>query len=240
MGGGGRVRAGLTFALAILDGNRRFAKKKILNHPLKGHDEGAKKVDTLIDWAKELGIKELTLYVFSVQNFNRPKEEVDYLFDLFARKFSELSEKEGKLKEKGVKINFVGRLFMFPKNVQESAANLMKKTEGNNGIIVNFAMGYGGCEEIVDATKKIAEKVKNGELKPEDIDEETFEEYLYNPSKPDLIIRTSGEFRLSNFLNYQGAYSELFFVNKLWPEFEKSDLVEVIQQFRERGRRFGS
>jgi undecaprenyl diphosphate synthase len=128
---------------------------------------------------------------------------------------------------------------MFPKNLQESAINLMKKTEKNNSIIVNFAMGYGGCEEIIDATKKIAEKVRKGELKPEDIDEEMFEEYLYNPSKPDLIIRTSGEFRLSNFLNYQGAYSELFFVKKLWPEFEKADLVEVIQQFKERGRRFG-
>jgi len=221
----------------IVDGNRRFARK-VLNHPFKGHDEGARKFDLLIDWAKELGIKELTLYIFSMQNFRRTKEEVDYLFDLFDKKFNELS-KSNKLNEKGIRINFIGRLFMFPKNIQESAKNLADKTKNNKDLIVNLAMGYGGREEIVDAAKKIAEKVKKGELEPEDIDESVFESALYNPSKPDLIIRTSGEFRLSNFLNYQGAYSELFFVKKLWPEFEKEDLVEVIKQFKERSRRFG-
>ncbi len=221
----------------IVDGNRRFAKK-ILNHPFKGHDEGAKKIDLLIDWAKELGIKELTLYVFSMQNFSRPKEEVDYLFDLFEKKFNELL-KSGKLNEKGIRINFVGRLFMFPKGVQDGAKKLMEKTKNNKDLIVNFALGYGGREEIVDAAKKIAERVKKGEIKVEDIDENLFEKYLYNSSQPDLIIRTSGESRLSNFLNFQGAYSELFFVKKFWPEFEKADLVEVIKQFRERNRRFG-
>ena len=221
----------------IVDGNRRLAKK-ILNHPFKGHDEGAKKIDLLIDWAKELGIKELTLYVFSMQNFSRPKEEVDYLFDLFEKKFNELL-KSGKLNEKGIRINFVGRLFMFPKGVQDGAKKLMEKTKNNKDLIVNFALGYGGREEIVDAAKKIAERVKKGEIKVEDIDENLFEKYLYNSSQPDLIIRTSGESRLSNFLNFQGAYSELFFVKKFWPEFEKADLVEVIKQFRERNRRFG-
>ncbi len=221
----------------IVDGNRRFAKK-ILNHPFKGHDEGAKKIDLLIDWAKELGIKELTLYVFSMQNFSRPKEEVDYLFDLFEKKFNELL-KSGKQNEKGIRINFVGRLFMFPKGVQDGAKKLMEKTKNNKDLIVNFALGYGGREEIVDAAKKIAERVKKGEIKVEDIDENLFEKYLYNSSQPDLIIRTSGESRLSNFLNFQGAYSELFFVKKFWPEFEKADLVEVIKQFRERNRRFG-
>ncbi len=222
----------------ILDGNRRFARK-ILNHPFKGHDKGAQKIEMLIDWAKELNVKELTLYVFSLQNFKRPKEEVDYLFNLFVRKFNELSEKEAKLREKGIRINFVGRLFMFPKNVQQSAKKLMEKTGNNNELIVNFAMGYGGREEIIDAAKRIAEKVKENKLKIDDIDEETFEEHLYNASAPDIIIRTSGENRISNFLSYQSAYSEFFFINKLWPEFEKEDFVEVINNFRTRERRFG-
>ena len=221
----------------IIDGNRRFAKK-MLNHPFKGHDEGAKKIDMLIDWAKELEIKELTLYVFSMQNFKRPKDEVDYLFDLFEKKFTELS-KSKKLKEKGIRINFVGRLFMFPKGVQDSARKLMENTKDNNELIVNFALGYGGQEEIVDAANEIARKVKRGELNPEDISEDLFEECLYNPSKPEIVIRTSGEKRISNFLNYQSAYSELFFIDKLWPEFEKADLLEILSEFKQRHRRFG-
>jgi tritrans,polycis-undecaprenyl-diphosphate synthase [geranylgeranyl-diphosphate specific] len=221
----------------IIDGNRRFAQK-MLNHPFKGHEEGARKMEMLIDWAKELGIKELTLYIFSIQNFRRPKEEVDYLFDLFEKKFNELAE-SSKLGENGIRINFIGRLFMFPKGVQEGAKKLTEKTKNNRDLVVNFAMGYGGREEIVDATKKIAEKVKKGEIEAEDIDEDLFEQFLYSPSQPDIIIRTSGEMRISNFLNFQSAYSELFFVKKLWPEFEKEDLVGVIKQFRERNRRFG-
>jgi len=221
----------------IIDGNRRFARK-FLNHPFKGHDDGARKIDMLIDWAKELGIKELTLYVFSVQNFKRPKDEVDYLFDLFERKFTELS-KSKKLKEKGIRINFIGRMFMFPKGVQESAKKLMETTNENKELVVNFALGYGGQEEIVDAAREIARKVKRGELNPEDISEDLFEECLYNSSKPEIVIRTSGEKRISNFLSYQSAYSELFFIDKLWPEFEKEDLLEILSEFKSRHRRFG-
>jgi len=222
----------------IVDGNRRFARK-VLNHPFKGHEEGSKKVELLIDWAKEMGIKELTLYVFSMQNFQRPKEEVDYLFELFVRKFKELSEKEEKLKEKGIKINFVGRMYLFPKNVQESALALKEKTKNNSELAVNFAFGYGGREEIVDAVRKIAEKVKKGELSAEDINEDVFEDCLYNASRPDIIIRTSGERRISNFLSFQGAYSEIFFIDKLFPEIEKEDFVGIINDFKARDRRFG-
>ncbi len=222
----------------IVDGNRRFARK-VLGHPFKGHDAGSEKVELLIDWAKELGIKELTLYVFSMQNFKRPKKEVDYLFELFEKKFSELSDKKEKLKEKGIKINFVGRLYLLPKKVQDKAMKLKEDTKENNSLTVNFAMGYGGREEIIDAAKKMAEKVKAGKLSIEDIDEGKFEECLYNPSQPDLVIRTSGENRISNFLSFQSAYSEFFFVNKLFPEIEKEDFVKIITSFRNRDRRFG-
>jgi len=221
----------------IVDGNRRFAKKA-LNHPFRGHEEGVKKIEMLIDWVKELGIEELTLYVFSMQNFKRKKEELDYLFELFERKFKELSRSK-KLNEKGIRINFIGRLFMFPRGVQEAAKKLAEKTKENKELVVNFALGYGGREEIVDAARKIAAMVKEGRLDPDEIDESLFSQYLYNPSEPDIIIRTSGEMRISNFLPYQSAYSEFFFIKKLWPEFDKEDLLEVLAEFRQRHRRFG-
>ena len=221
----------------ILDGNRRFAKRLMLK-PWKGHEWGAGKVEKLFTWAKELEIKELTLYAFSAQNFNRPKKEFDYLMDIFHTEFEKLLKDERLMKDK-VRMNFVGRLWMFPKNVHLKMTELMEKTKKNDGYVVNIAMGYGGREEVMDATMKIAKKIKSGELKVEELNEEVFSKNLYFDSEPDLIIRTGGDRRTSNFLLWQSPYSEWFFLEKTWPEFEKEDLIKVLDEFKLRERRFG-
>ncbi len=221
----------------ILDGNRRFSKKLMLK-PWKGHEWGAKKVEKLFDWTKELGVKELTLYVFSIENFNRPKKEFDFLMDLFFKEFSRMLKSE-RLSDEGIRINFIGRLKMFPDNIQKVMNELVEKTKDHNNKIVNFAMAYGGRAEIIDATRKIAEKIKKGELDLDEINEESFSKNLYMDSEPDLIIRTSGEKRISGFLLWQSSYAEFYFVDKFWPEFEKEDLVLAIEDYSTRQRRFG-
>ncbi|MBI2141087.1 di-trans,poly-cis-decaprenylcistransferase [Candidatus Woesearchaeota archaeon] len=225
----------------ILDGNRRFAKRLMLK-PWMGHEWGRKKVEKLLDWCVELGIKELTLYAFSVDNFNRPKEEFDYIMKLFKEACEQLRT-DKRLQEKGnkmgIRMRFLGRLEMFPEVVRKLMRELMEKTAKNRGLIVNFCMAYGGRQEIADAARKIMGDVESGKLAASDVNEETFKKYLYMPDDPDLIIRTGGEKRLSGFLLYQSSYSELFFLEKMWPEFEKEDLVQVIEEFRQRHRRFG-
>ena len=219
----------------IVDGNRRLAKKLMLK-PWKGHELGAEKLEKLFEWCKELNIKELTLYCFSIENFNRPKEEFNYLMDLFKKEFTKMKD-DSRLKD--IKINFIGRINMFPKDVQDSMNVLMEKTKNSKPYMINFAMAYGGRAEVIDATKKIAEAVKEGKLNVDDINEQVFEKNLYNASEPDLIIRTSGEKRTSGFLIYQAAYSELIFIDKMWPEFEKEDFVKAIKEYSNRQRRFG-
>ncbi|MEW6062801.1 MAG: polyprenyl diphosphate synthase [Nanoarchaeota archaeon] len=220
----------------ILDGNRRFAKRLMLK-PYKGHEWGYKKVEKLLDWCKELNIKELTLYTFSVENFNRPKKEFNYLMKLFREAFNALRKEKKKIKD--LRINFIGRLKMFPKDVQKSMYKLMEETKKHKKYIINFAMAYGGRAEIIDATRKIASLVKKGKLSINKINESIFEKGLYLKSQPDMIIRTS-EQRLSGFLLWQSAYSEIIFLpNKLWPEFTKRDLVKCIDDYNNRERRFG-
>ena len=221
----------------ILDGNRRFSKKLMMK-PWKGHEWGARKVEKLLDWSKELGIKELTLYAFSVENFNRPKDEFNYLMGLFRAEFKKLLDGK-RLETENIRMNFIGRIWMFPKDIQESMKKIMDLTAKNKDHIVNFAMAYGGQAEIIDAVRKIADQLEKGELNIDKINEETFKDYLYMSDGPDLIIRTGGERRTSNFLNYQSAYSEWVFLEKTWPEFEKEDLVNCIQDFNKRDRRFG-
>lgn|SRR3989338_3464078 len=215
----------------ILDGNRRYAQK----HKLalwKGHELGAKKVEDLMDWCNELGVKELTLYSFSTENFNRSKNEIDYLMNLFRKQISKL-KKDKRLDKNKIRVNFIGRLSLFPKNIQKEMRELMEKTRKNNGFIVNFAMGYGGRQEIVDAVNKLLSKgVK-------EIDEKGFEDYLCLKDKPDLLIRPGGEMRISNFLLWQMAYTEFYFTDKLWPEFTKKDLVMAVEDYKKRERRFG-
>lgn len=225
----------------ILDGNRRFSKKLMMK-PWMGHEWGAKKVEKLASWCKELGVKELTLYTFSIQNFNRPKIEFDFLMKLFRKSFKDLVEDAKKWKElveNKVRINFIGRLWKFPKDVQEAMNNLMEKTKDFGEHIINFAMAYGGREEVIDAVKKLAEDVKEGKVNVEDINEEVFAKNLYTESEPEMIIRTGGEKRTSNFLLWQSNYSEWFFLEKYWPEFEKEDFKKCLEEYAERERRFG-
>src|SRR3989344_5639424 len=156
----------------VLDGNRRLAKRLMLK-PFKGHEYGAKKVSELLDWCKEYGIKELTLYAFSIENFDRPKQEFDFLMDLFEKEFKKVKHDERIYDEK-VKINFIGRIDMFPEKVKKQMKDLMVSTKNHSNFIVNFAMAYGGRAEIIDATKKIAQQIKEGKLNIDQINEEVF------------------------------------------------------------------
>lgn len=221
----------------ILDGNRRFAKRLMLE-PWKGHELGFEKLKKLFKWCKELNIKELTLYCFSMQNFNRPKKEFDYLMDIFEKAFNEILTNEDILKYK-IKINVIGRYYLLPEKVQIAIKKAVDATKNYNDYKINIALAYGGREEIIDAMKKIAEKVKNKDLKINEINEKTFAENLYLDKEPDLIIRTGGEKRTSNFLPWQSIYSEWFFLEKIWPEFEKQDLINIIEEYKNRERRFG-
>ncbi len=227
-----------THIAIILDGNRRWAKKNRMK-PWKGHEEGVKKVKQLVQWAIELGIKELTLFSFSTDNFKRQKKEVDYLMSIFRKGFEKL-RKDPSLKKNGIRVRAIGRLWMFPIAVQKSLQELTDATKNNKKCIVNFALAYGGRQEIVDAARKIAEMVKHNGLEPKEITEELITKNLYLQSEPEIIIRPGGEKRVSNFLIWQGNYSEWFFLEKMWPDFTKNDLKKTIRVFNERQRRFGS
>ena len=221
----------------IMDGNRRYAQSKGLA-AWKGHEEGEKRFEDLLKWCEEFNIKELTLYTFSVQNFNRPKQEFDFLMKLLKEGTKKIIEDES-FNEKGIKIMFLGRLYLFDDEIRDLMHKVMEKTKENRLHTLNFAMGYGGREEITDAVKKIVEKAEKGEIKPEDINEQTITNHLYLKSEPDLIIRTSGEKRTSNFLPWQSVYSEWIFVEKYWPEFTKDDFVACLEEFSKRERRIG-
>jgi len=221
----------------IMDGNRRFAKRLMLK-PWMGHEWGAKKVEKLFSWCKELGIREVTLYAFSIENFNRPRDEFDFLMNVFRKEFKRLLADENVMQE-GIRVNFVGRISMFPSDITQSMKDIMEKTKDNASYIVNFAMAYGGRAEVVDAAKRIAEQVAEGRLDIAQINEEVFSKNLYFSDEPDLIIRTGGQKRTSNFLPFQEAYAEWIFLEKTWPEFEKEDLAAAMEEYRTRERRFG-
>ena len=221
----------------IMDGNRRFAKR-LTAKPWKGHEWGAKKLASVLEWCQEFKIKELTIYTFSIQNFNRPKQEFDFLMALFEKNFEEL-KKDKRIYDNNIRINIIGRLWMFPESVQKRMREIMEQTKDHNSYTINFAMAYGGREEVIDAAKKIAEMVNSGKLKIDDINEEVFKNNLYIKSEPDLIIRTGGEKRSSNFLAFQSAYSEYIYIEKMWPEFEKEDFVLCLEEYSNRKRRFG-
>ena len=215
----------------ILDGNRRFAKKNNLN-PLKGHEYGVKTVWNLFDWSKDLGIKELSLYAFSTENFRRSKKEVEYLMGVFLREFDKLM-KSGKLEKNKIRVRFIGRLYLFDEKLKAKMEEMMSYTKDFGDFTANFCMAYGGRLEIVDSVNKL---IKQG---VKEVDEGMIFKNLYLSSEPDLIIRTS-EQRISNFLMWQSAYSEIMFLpDKLWPEFTKQDLVDCVEEFKRRKRRFG-
>ncbi|MFA5175838.1 MAG: polyprenyl diphosphate synthase [Candidatus Nanoarchaeia archaeon] len=221
----------------ILDGNRRFAKRLMLE-PWKGHEYGAAKLEKLFGWCQELDIKEITLYAFSIQNFNRPKQEFDYLMNILKKEFDRLKD-DKRIFDNKVKINVIGRIEMFPKDLQDKMHKIMDLTKNHDKYIINFAMAYGGREEIIDAVKKIGRQIEAGEIKPEQVTEELINASLYMKDEPDFIIRTGGDQRTSNFLVWQSWYSEWFFLEKCWPEFEKEDLIQCINEFNSRERRFG-
>jgi tritrans,polycis-undecaprenyl-diphosphate synthase [geranylgeranyl-diphosphate specific] len=221
----------------IMDGNRRFAKRLMIK-PWKGHEWGAKKLTNVLEWCEEFKVHELTLYTFSVQNFNRPKDEFKYLMEIFFDNFDNLKT-DDRIYKNEIKINIIGRINMFPKKVQDKMYEIMDLTKNHKKYTINFAMAYGGQEEVVDATIKIAQQVKDGTLNVNQINDEIFKDNLYLKDEPDLIIRTGGEKRISNFLAFQGAYSEYIFVEKMWPEFEKEDFVTCLNEYNNRKRRFG-
>ena len=215
----------------ILDGNRRYAKKFGLPK-LRGHAKGFNKIKDMLKWCTELGIKEATLYCFSTENFNRDQKEKNYLFNLFRKKIREFKNNPT-INNKKIRINIIGRISMFPKDMQEAILDIMEKTKDYSNYKLNLALAYGSRNEIVDAFKKIMSKgIK-------EIDENTIKENLYLPDDVDILIRPGGEKRLSNFLLWQNSYSEIFFIDKLWPEFTKLDLMKIIQEYKKRERRFG-
>ncbi|BAA30702.1 polyprenyl diphosphate synthase [Pyrococcus horikoshii] len=223
----------------IMDGNRRWARKHE-KPPWYGHLFGSKKLEEILEWCHELGIRILTVYAFSTENFKRSKEEVDRLMKLFEEKFRELVT-DKRVHEYGVRVNVIGRKELLPKSVRDAVEEAERATRKYNNYILNVALAYGGRSEIVDAVKDIARDVISGKLRIEEIDEELLRRYLYVPNMPDpdIVIRTGGEVRISNFLLYQIAYSELFFVDVYFPEFRKIDFLRIIREFQKRERRFG-
>jgi len=225
----------------ILDGNRRWAVNKALI-PWIGHRHGANKIDELMDWCLELDVKFITLYAFSTENFSRPQKEVEEIMRLIEEKLFAILENK-RIHENKIRVKAIGRVDLLPKSIQEVIQRVEATTKTYTDRFLNVALAYGGRAEIVDATKKIANKVKKGELKPEKINEKLFEKYLYTAHMPkqdaDLIIRTSGEERLSGFLSWQSAYSELCFVDVNWPDFRYIDLLRAVRTYQRRKRRFG-
>jgi tritrans,polycis-undecaprenyl-diphosphate synthase [geranylgeranyl-diphosphate specific] len=221
----------------ILDGNRRFAKRLMLK-PWKGHEFGAKKVEKLFDWCKQFDIRELTLYAFSLENFNRPRKEFDYLMNLFKKEFRNILN-DSRLQSDGIRIRFIGKLELLPDDLHNLMDEIMMNTKGNVRYTVNFAIAYSGRQEVLDAVKRLNEKIISGRIDRNEIDEAGFLSELYLDAEPDLIIRTGGEKRTSGFLLYQGSYAELYFSDKMWPEFEKEDFLEAINDYAMRERRFG-
>ncbi len=214
----------------ILDGNRRFAKR-LMKEPWKGHQYGSQKLESLMEWCREFNIKELTLYCLSLENFNRPKKEFEYLMKLFKKEATKLKQ-DSRLDKYQIKVRFVGKTELLDQELQDLGNEIQEKTKNYSNYVINFAIAYGGRQELIQAIKKLKESGQK-------ITEENLKQFLWLTNEPDFIIRTGGEKRTSNFLPWQATYSEWFFLDKMWPEFEKEDLQMCIQQFSDRQRRFG-
>ena len=225
----------------ILDGNRRWASERSLI-PNQGHREGAAKVRKFMEWCLDLGIKTITLYGFSTENFKRAEEEVEELMKIYEENLSELLDSDV-IHENKVRVRALGRINLLPEKVRSLIEEVEEATKEYDKYYLNMALAYGGRAEIVDATREIAEMISKGEMDPSAIDEDLIEKHLYTSHlpqpDPDLIIRTSGEARLSNFLIWQSAYSELFLVDVYWPDFREIDLERAIRAFQRRYRRYG-
>jgi len=221
----------------IMDGNGRWARKKGKSRN-EGHRVGIEKIREMVEICLDLGIKFLTVYAFSCQNWKRPREEVNFLM----KRFERYLDKEGQeFKKKGVRIKVIGRKKELSQALQKKIKITVGMTQNNDKLHLNLAINYGGQEEIVDAVKKIAEEIRKGTLASQEIDVDLFRKYLYTEDQPypDLLIRTSGEQRVSNFLLWQIAYAELWITPTLWPDFEKEEFIKAIRDYTSRKRRFG-
>jgi undecaprenyl diphosphate synthase len=221
----------------IMDGNGRWAKQRHLPR-VEGHRAGAESARVIIRTAGELGIKYLTLYAFSAENWNRPKDEVDALMKYLVHY---LKSETPELNKNNVRLEVIGQIYRLPENVQEHLRKSIQTLSRNNGLTLVMALSYGSRIEIVEAVRAIAEKVKQGRLDPADINEQVISQNLWtrNVPDPDLLIRTSGEMRVSNFLLWQISYTELVVTQTLWPDFRKPQLYEALEEYMRRHRRFG-
>lgn len=222
----------------IMDGNRRWAKSKGLPVAL-GHKEGAKTLEKTVRYAKKLGIKYITVYAFSTENWKRTADEVSALMNLMQSYLDDYSKRAD---SENIKINFLGSRQELSSKMQNSIDKCIERTRNNTGITFNIALNYGGRNEIIKAVKDIAEKVKNDKISIDDITEQMVSDNLYTQGQPDpdLLIRTSGEIRLSNFLPWQLVYTEFIFIEKNWPDFNEKDLDEAIEIYQKRNRKFGA
>lgn len=221
-----------------MDGNRRWAKKRLL--PVKmGHKEGANILEKIVRYANKKGIEYITVYAFSTENWKRDKEEVDALMSLLRYYLEDFATKAD---SENIRVNVIGNLKELSEDLQESIKKVMDKTSKNTGTLFSIALNYGGRAEIVNAVKRIAEQIKENVLSVEEITEEVIQNNLYtkNIPDPDLMIRTSGELRTSNFLPWQLVYSEFLFLDKLWPDFSEEDLDLAIDVYNNRNRKFGA
>jgi undecaprenyl diphosphate synthase len=221
----------------IMDGNGRWAKKHHLSR-IEGHQKGLEAAQTVVKACEELGVKILTLYAFSKENWRRPRREVNALLGLLQEY---LLKRQSELLERDVRINIIGDVEDLPTPIRKSVEETVKKTYHKDGLIVNLALSYGGRSEIVAGVRKVIEEIEAGRITTDDITPETFSRYLFTGDlpDPDLLIRTSGELRISNFLLWQIAYSELYFTPTLWPDFGKEELIEACIAYQNRERRFG-
>ena len=221
----------------IMDGNRRWAKARGLTTK-DGHKAGSKNLDNIATFCNEIGIKYLTVYAFSTEYWKRTQEEVSALMFILKANLDSMLRK---LDLKNIKIRVIGEKENIPPDIQKKIDKLVEKTKNNTGLVLNIAFNYGGRAELVHSTKVIAEKVKSGEIDIEDINEKLISDSIYTAGQPDpdLMIRTSHELRTSNFLPWQLTYSEFYFPDKHWPEFDREDLIEAIKIYQKRNRRFG-
>ncbi len=221
----------------IMDGNGRWAKKHSLSRT-RGHLEGIKRVEEIVEAAAQRSISYLTLYTFSTENWRRPQGEVNMLMRALTRF---LNEKIDKIDQNNIRLRFIGQRNGIPAVVKKTIEFAEKRTNDNSGLNVNVAFNYGSRREICDAVRTIAQEIKQGGIKIEDINEELISSQLYTQGMPDpdLLIRTSGEYRISNFLLWQLSYSELYFTDKFWPEFKEKDFEKAIEDFNKRERRYG-
>ena len=222
----------------IMDGNRRWSKQKGL--PIKlGHKQGAKTLENIVRYANKIGIKYITVYAFSTENWKRTEEEVSALMALLQSYLDDYSKRAD---SENIKVNVIGSREGLSSKMANSIEKCMERTKNNTGITFNIALNYGGRDEIINAVKNIAKKVKENDIQIQDIDERIISDNLYtkNQPDPDLLIRTSGELRLSNFLPWQTTYSELLFVEKSWPDFTEEDIDNAIIEYQKRTRKFGA